>query len=145
MKFVLVGSSIFEQWHTASEAFPEHTVVNRAVSGTTTGYWLTHLPAVLNEEMPDAVCLYCGSNDLNQDVPRAEIVENITKCSAILQDHPSCPQFAYFSIMKAPQKKGKWDLIDNINATVRSRLPAGDVFVDLNKIFFVDGRPVDSL
>ncbi len=43
---------------------------------------------------------------------------------------------------KAPQKQGKWTLIDRLNAAIRTDLPAGDLYVETNDVFFRDGRPV---
>ena len=50
--------------------------------------------------------------------------------------------FAYFSIIKAPQKMGKWDLIDRLNGAIRSELLPGDLYVESNDVFVQDGRPV---
>ena len=53
--------------------------------------------------------------------------------------------FAYFSIIQAPQKQGKWELIDTINRDIRGGLTAGDLYVETNNVFFADGRPVEHL
>jgi len=62
-KVVLVGSSIFAHWDRASHAFVGHHVKNCAIGGTTSEHWLELLIGVLDNEAPDAMCFYCGSND----------------------------------------------------------------------------------
>jgi len=141
-RVLLVGSSIMEQWTNAAALLPGACVVNRAVGGTITAYWVEHLAAVLNEEKPDAVCMYCGSNDLNQEVPAADIVANHACCRAIMQHHHPDLPCAYCSIIKAPQKFGKWDLIDAINAAVRAQQPPGDLYLELNEVLCPANQPV---
>ena len=144
-KIVLVGSSIFQGWTHAEDVAPGHTVVNRAVGGTITSYWVEHLPDVMAAESPDGVLFYCGSNDLNTEVPEATIVQNVWQCRELVaRQAPGC-SFAYFGIIKAPQKEGKWDLIDRLNGTIRSMLLTGDLYVETNEVFFLNGAPVARL
>lgn len=139
-KVVFAGSSIFEAWSGAAEVAPGHAVVNRAVGGTTTLYWKENLQAVLEAERPAALCLYCGSNDLNNGVPGGEILENLGQCRAIA----GAVRLAYFGILKAPQKQGQWDWIDELNARARRLLRESDLYVDLNAVLFHGGAPVRS-
>lgn len=112
-------------------------MVNRAKGGTITAYWVKHLAAVLSDVAPDAVLFYCGSNDLNAEVPDETIVVNVLKCRAAM------PQvaFAYFSIIKAPQKHGKWERIDAINAAIAAQLSPSDLYVECNAVFFPESEP----
>lgn len=142
---VLAGSSIFQAWTHAQDIAPGHRVVNRAVGGTTTQYWKDRLAAVMAAESPDAVLFYCGSNDLNQNISEGAIVENVVQCRAVVRrQSPTC-LFAYFGIIKAPQKNGKWDLIERLNRAIRSALPPRDLYVETNEVFFPEGRPVSRL
>lgn len=143
-KILLVGSSIFEEWKTVHQASPGNIVVNCAVGGTTTEYWLNHLAGVLLRERPDICWYYCGSNDLNQGTASAEIIANTAAARAILYKYCLTAAFVYFGIIKAPQKEGKWDLIEQVNDDVKSGLRDGDRFVDTNAVFLRDGKPVAS-
>lgn len=142
---VLAGSSIFQGWTHARDVAPGHRVVNCAVGGTTTEYWKDHLAEVMAAESPHAVLFYCGSNDLNQDIPEAVIVDNAVQCRAVVHRHSPTCLFAYFGIIKAPQKEGKWEFIDRLNATIRSALRPEDLYVETNAVFFLDGLPVSRL
>lgn len=144
-KVVLVGSSIFQQWFNAADVFVGHEVVNRAIGGTTTGQWLGLLPSVLEEEGPDAVCIYCGSNDLNGGVGEEEIVGNSLQLRQIVRAHREDVPLAFFAIIKAPQKLDKWDLIERINGRVRLGLLEGDRYVETNGIFFSAGQVREEL
>ncbi|MFT5088834.1 MAG: lysophospholipase L1-like esterase [Candidatus Latescibacterota bacterium] len=144
-KIVLVGSSIFQQWHSADEVFVGREVVNCAIGGTTTSQWLDLLPAVLEEEKPDAVCVYCGSNDLNAAIGEEQIVGNVLRLRLLVRAYGECVPLAFFSIIKAPQKLSKWDLIERINARVRLGLLEGDRYVETNGIFFAEKRVREEL
>lgn len=139
---LLVGSSIFEQWTNAADLCPSDQVINRAIGGTTTRDWLDLLPTTLAQTGPDAVCLYCGSNDLNREYTASEIIANLARLQQIIDHQTNRPRYAYFSIIQAPQKAGKWALIDQINAAVRQQLPADALYVELNTLFVEQGNPV---
>jgi len=141
-KVVLVGSSIFQAWSSAGEMLPGCEVVNRAIGGTITSYWTENLLPVLQEERPDFLLMYCGSNDLNAEVTEGEIVGNLAQCRSLVQGELPDARYAYFGIMKAPQKEGKWELIDRINGAVTSQLPPEDLYVEPNDVLMKDGAPI---
>jgi lysophospholipase L1-like esterase len=144
-KVLVVGSSIFEQWERVADVMPDCTVKNRAVGGTTTDYWVAHLLGVLREETPAIVLLYCGSNDLNNlesNVAEETIVANVIACRAILSQEIPSAHLVYFGIIKAPQKLGKWAMIDRINAQIADNLPVGDLYIESNAVFFDRDQPV---
>ncbi|MBP7828444.1 MAG: hypothetical protein KA248_00860 [Kiritimatiellae bacterium] len=139
-RLLFVGSSIFEAWAGVAGVAPGHVVINRAVGGTTTRDWVARLPAVLESEAPGAVGLYAGSNDLNNNVPAGVILENLSRCRALVGALP----LAYFGIIKAPQKEGRWELIDELNCRAAVLLRGTDLYADPNDIYFRDGRPVGA-
>ena len=140
---LLVGSSIFQAWSNAKNIAPEYNVKNRAIGGTITAYWTEHLPAILTEEVPDIVLFYCGSNDINCNISEADIIENVAKCRKIIRSFSQNINFAYFSIIKAPQKRGRWKLIDNINTAINNELSLNDLYIETNNLFFADNGPVE--
>jgi lysophospholipase L1-like esterase len=142
LRILVIGSSIFEQWSEVAHVMPDCNVKNRALGGTITGYWTERLPKMLTQETPDMVLFYCGSNDLNHDVTESEIVANIKTCRAILSERVPQARFVYFGIIKAPQKFGKWEMIDRINASVAENLLAGDLYIESNVVFLPSGQPV---
>ncbi len=142
-RVLLVGSSIFEAWRSLTEISPEAPVVNRAVGGTITADWVQRFANVLCAESPDVVLFYCGSNDINADVAEDEIVANVARCRQIVAAYSPETAFAYFGIIKAPQKLGKWDLIERLNGAIRRNLPAGDLYVESNDVFVQHGRPME--
>lgn len=138
-----MGSSIFEQWMCVQNAVPGCHVVNRAIGGTVTAFWAEHLAAVLAEESPDFVLFYCGSNDLNAEVSDAAIVANVLACRATLKALVPHAKLAYFGIIKAPQKLGKWEQIEAIHAQLAQGLLPSDLYVESNAVFFSDNAPVE--
>ena len=105
---------------------PDATVRNQAIGGTITAYWTAHLAEILNMESPDVVLFYCGSNDVERGVSEEEILMNTRQCRNIVHAQSADTKFAYFSITKAPQKLGQWELIGRLNADVRQALCEGD-------------------
>ncbi len=144
-KVLLIGSSIFAQWFNAAEAFPGAQVVNAAIGGTTTHDWLTRLRPALDEHGPDIVCMYCGSNDLNHGRLADEIVGNLAACRSIVASYNADVRYVYFSIIKAPQKGDVLDRIDAVHTALEAVRPAADRFVDLNRVFHVDGQTPPEL
>ncbi|HRF47099.1 MAG TPA: GDSL-type esterase/lipase family protein [Anaerolineales bacterium] len=140
---LLIGSSIFEAWRELPTQAPGYVIRNRAVGGTVTAQWVEWLPEVLAQEAPAAVLFYCGSNDLNEGVPEPAIAANTLACRQVVHDLAPEARFAYFGIIKAPQKLGKWDVIDRVHAAIRAELPARDLFIDTDPVFVRDGRPVE--
>lgn len=140
-KILLVGSSIFEWWYNAASVAPGAAVINQAVSGTTTAYWVEHLANVLATESPDVVLFYCGSNDINNDVPDETIIANTFLCRAIIESWSETTVFGYFSIIKAPQKREHWERIDGLNETIDAGLMEGDLYVETNVVFFAESGP----
>lgn len=139
---LLVGSSIFKAWTQAIDSFPNYKIVNRAVDGTTTSYWVETMHDVLVADSPDVILYYCGSNDLNCEIPEETILTNVRECRMIISNYSHSIKFAYFSIIKAPQKVGKWNVIDELNKNIMSSLYSDDMHVDSNAVFFHGGNPV---
>ena len=48
-----------------------------------------------------------------------EHIANLARLQQIINHQSNRLRYAYFSIIQAPQKAGKWALIDQINAAVR--------------------------
>ncbi len=141
---LLIGSSIFEAWTMLGAQAPGYVIRNRAVGGAVTAQWVEWLPEVLAQEASEAVLFYCGSNDLNDGVPEPAIVANTLACRQAVHDLAPDARFVYFGIIKAPQKLGKWDVIDRLHAAIRAGLPAEDLFVDTDPVFLRSGSPVES-
>lgn len=131
-------------WRDAATVAPNCSVINKAISGTITSYWIENLADALADTLPDRVLFYCGSNDINGSVTEEQIAKNISHCFNIIHDLLPNISAAYFSIIKAPQKDGKWELINRLNDTVKASLPVGDLYVETNDVFFDGNKPVDK-
>lgn len=142
---VLIGSSIFANWTHATKMLPNYSVVNRAISGTITADWIEYLPGILTAVTPDAILYYCGSNDLNENIPKESILANMSACRRIIDRISPATKLAYFGIIKAPQKADKWELIDSLNQDISSSLLTGDIYIESNGIFFQNGAVVPRL
>ena len=135
---LLVGSSIFESWTTLNRALPNHNIVNRAVGGTETAYWLEKLPLALNTISPRVLAFYCGSNDLSRGKDADGVIDRTLKIvEGIRSTLPHVP-IVYHSIIKAPEKQKCWADVDRVNEEIRNFLAEDShaMFIDLNPLFF---------
>lgn len=127
------------QWGTPKGFPPTVQVINRAKGGTLASDWMDDL---LDEEKPDAVLLYCGSNDLNHGHTADEVKHHLAQCLYSLHHHQhGCP-VAYFDIIKAPEKSDKFDMIEDINSEVSRHLQRGDLRILTNDVFLEGDDPI---
>ena len=142
-KLLLIGSSIMEVWHNFSSLMPGWHVVNRAIGGTTTTYWVERLAAILAEEQPDAVFCYVGSNDVATGASTDDVGEGFRRIREILTAYDSNIPFACLAIIKAPQRLGRFDEIAAANAMERKALQPGDLWIDSDPFFLTaDDAPI---
>lgn len=137
-----IGSSIFKLWPGIELVAPWAEVVNLAVGATTTAGWLNLLDDSLRRSHPDMVCLYIGSNDIQStDATVEEMVGNIkTLINGVRSFNPAAA-VVYHTIIKAP-KRNRADLVDRVNLVVEDFINQTDgaFFIDINPIFFEDGK-----
>ena len=141
---VFTGSSIIALWEDLSSYFPGFFVLNTAIGGSQTHDILASLDKLVISNSPDIICYYCGSNDLNNGRTVKAIVENVKTTYDSLRKHLDNPIFIYLSIIKAPQKMDRWDMVDKINAEMSSfeKDLVDFEFIDINPVFFFqDGKP----
>lgn len=141
---VFTGSSIMALWESLPQFFPGVALRNTAVSGSHTHEILARLDELVIAHQPDVLCYYCGSNDINYDTPAERIVQNVLTTHARLRAALGALDFVYLSIIKAPQKRDRWDVVDAVNDALRrhAALQPGFTFVDINPVFFTpEGQP----
>ncbi len=132
-RLLLAGSSIFEQWKTAAQAFPWASVQNAAIGGTTTADWRDQLAGVAQQLQPTHIAFYCGSNDVSEGRSATEIIEGVLACREAVADWP----FAWFTIIHAPEKRSRLQVVDDVITGVRVGLAADPTarVVDLSRVF----------
>jgi lysophospholipase L1-like esterase len=135
---VFVGSSIIALWKSLPRYFPGTRILNTAVCGAQTGDILARLDELVIDHEPWAVCYYCGSNDINSPIPVDTIIANILETHHRLSRQLPNLKFVYLSIIRAPQKKDRWHLVDQVNLAVQqhSTTRRDFRFIDINPVFF---------
>jgi lysophospholipase L1-like esterase len=141
---LFVGSSIFRHWTNVGEQMAPLPVLNRAFGGSRTGDQLARFDQVVRPYAPKLIVYYCGSNDINAGEMPAEILANFREFVARV--HAALPQthIIFASILRAPQKKAYWDLVNEANTLIQkfSTQDALVSFVDINPAVFDDhGAP----
>jgi GDSL-like Lipase/Acylhydrolase family len=135
---LFIGSSIFRQWTHLQEHMAPLPVYNRAFGGSRTAEILLHMDDLVFPYAPRIIVYYCGSNDVNANVPTADIANNFTLFVEKVHSRLPGTKVVYVSINRAPQKIVKWTVVDSVNALVRDvceRSPAL-TYIDVNPALF---------
>ena len=141
---LFTGSSIIAMWGSLPDYFRWVPIVNTAVGGSQTHEILARLDELVIAHAPRLVCYYCGSNDINHEVPASAIVANVRATFDTLRTRLPVRGFIYLSIIKAPQKRERWQVVDAVNAQLAEMAThvAGFHFLDINPLFFAaDSNP----
>ncbi|HEY3824719.1 MAG TPA: GDSL-type esterase/lipase family protein [Bryobacteraceae bacterium] len=135
---VFTGSSIFRYWTHLTDQMAPLPVLNRAIAGTVTYDMLSRIGRLVLPYQPRIVVYYCGSNDVGAGEEAGPIVERTKQFIQIL--HEKLPEtfFYYTSILKAPDKSERWDVVDAVNREMeRYSHEATNVgYIDLNLVLF---------
>jgi lysophospholipase L1-like esterase len=141
---VFVGSSIFHRWTQLTSQMAPLPIANIAFDGAVTDDWNRLLEPRVIPLKPKVVVYYCGSNDVDGGDTAAQIVTRIRWFADHL--HVSLPEtrFVFVSVNRAPEKRDRWDVVDDINRQMQKYATAGPNvrFVDVNPALAnADGSP----
>ena len=133
---VFVGSSIFRQWTTLAAHMAPLPAFNRAFGGSRTAEVLHYMDRIVLPYRPRFVVYYCGSNDVNAGEPAEAIVGRIIEFHNRLQAALPGSRLFFVSVIRAPQKRDRWPVVDSINIHVRQyAAEAQDIeFIDVNPV-----------
>ncbi len=141
---LFIGSSIFRQWKNLGEQMAPLPVFNRAFGGSQTTDILHYMDQVALPYVPRMIVYYCGSNDVNAGRTAGEIAQGYREFAARV--HAKLPEtrIYYVSILRAPQKKDRWDVVDAANSMVESfsKTDPRLGYIDANPaVFHTSGQP----
>lgn len=137
---LFTGSSIFRFWVYLEKDMSPLPVLNRAFGGARTWEALHYMDRIVLPYAPKIIVYYCGSNDINYGEPADAIACRFTQF--VNRVHAALPQtrIIYVSIIKAPQKRDAWDVIDAANTAIRHYCDREKqaAFIDANPVFFTN-------
>jgi len=141
---LFIGSSIFRLWTKLPEQMAPLPVFNRAFGGSRTADILHYMEQVVLPYEPQVIVYYCGSNDVNANIPAATIAGNFR--AFVTRVHAKLPntRILYVSINRAPQKQDHWDVVDAANRQVQAECAKDErlTFIDVNPALFdAQGQP----
>lgn len=131
---LFVGSSIFRQWTNLAAQMAPLPVFNRAFGGSRTAEQLHYMDRIVLPYKPRMIVYYCGSNDVNAEETAVAIASRYEAFSERVRQLLPGTRVYFASIIRAPQKRDRWDVVDDANARVRAysaRTP-GRGYIDLN-------------
>ena len=133
---VFVGSSIFHRWTQLDAQMAPLPVRNIAFDGALTDDWNRLIDARVVPLAPAVVVYYCGSNDVDTGDAAAAIVGRIRTFIERLAAALPKTTFVFVAVNKAPEKRDRWDVVDDINRRVQQYAAAHP------RVRFVDVNPV---
>ena len=131
---LFVGSSIFRQWTGVQAHMAPLPVFNRAFGGSRTPEQVHYMERIVLPYRPRVIVYYCGSNDVNANETAETIAANYETFSERVRVALPGTRVYFASIIKAPQKRDRWDVVEAANARVRAysaRTP-GRGYIDLH-------------
>jgi len=119
-------------------------VLNRAVSGWQTRDILRCADELIADPRPRIIVYYCGSNDINAGEPAPGIVARFRLFAERAAARLPGLRLAYLSVIRAPQKRDRWEIVDAVNRLAREHCASarGAEFIDINPALCdAQGRP----
>jgi hypothetical protein len=135
---LFIGSSIFRQWADLKTQMAPLPVFNRAFGGSRTWEVLYYMDKIVLPYKPRIIVYYCGSNDVDAGAGAAEISSNfkafVDKVAAQMPE----TRIFFVSINKAPEKKARWNVVDEANSLIRNYTTQNKQlgFIDVNPVLF---------
>ncbi|BCS32154.1 hypothetical protein TBR22_A13640 [Luteitalea sp. TBR-22] len=131
---LFVGSSIFRLWKDLPTQMAPLPVINRAFGGSRTPEQLHYFERIVLPYRPRVIVYYCGSNDVNAGETAQAIAARVEQFSERVRTALPGTRVYFASIIKAPQKRDRWDVVDRANALVRAHADTapGRGYIDLN-------------
>ena len=135
---LFIGSSIFRLWTGLERHMAPLPVFNRAFGGSLTTDVLHYMDKIALPYKPRIIVYYCGSNDVNAGRKAAEIFESFRLFAGRVHETLPKTRIFYASINRAPQKKDKWDVVDEANRLAREFCTKDPSlgFIDLDTALF---------
>ncbi len=143
---LFVGSSIFHRWTQLEAQMAPLSVRNIAFDGALTDDWNRLIDARVIPLAPAVVVYYCGSNDVDLGDSATAIAGRIRAFVERLAAARPQTTFVFVSVNKAPEKRDRWDVVEDVNrqveryATTHARVR----FVDVNPVL-LDARGAPRL
>jgi hypothetical protein len=147
-KILFIGSSIFRKWTTLTEQMSPLPVYNRGFGGSRTQDVLYRMDQIVFPYNPKIIVYYCGSNDINANLKPEAIVANFLKFSERVANKLPKTKIIYISINKAPQKKDRWDWVEDANNKIKKYCETTPLrsFIDVNPVLLnADGSSKEEL
>jgi hypothetical protein len=135
---LFIGSSIFRQWADLKTQMAPLPVFNRAFGGSRTWEVLHYMDKIVLPYRPRIIVYYCGSNDVDAGASAAEITDNFKAFVDNVAKELPATRILFTSIIKAPEKKALWNVVDQANAQIRDYTAHNKHlgFIDVNPVVF---------
>jgi disulfide oxidoreductase YuzD len=131
---LFIGSSIFRLWSGLSEHMAPLPVFNRAFGGSRTAHVLQYMDRIVVPYRPRIIVYYCGSNDVNGGESAEAVAARYRAFSERVRVALPGTRVYFVSIIRAPQKRDRWDVVNRANALVRrySEATPGREYIDVH-------------
>ncbi len=105
---LFIGSSIVRQWQTLPEQMAPLPVYIRGFGGARTHEVLAYMDRIVLPYRPRVIVYYCGSNDINANVPPAQTAANFRTFVERMHKAQPGTRTLFVSIKGVPQQRDRW-------------------------------------
>ena len=145
---LLCGSSSFDQWRLAYDAFAPLNVTNMGVGGSTVAYWIKWRKQLVTSFKPAAVVVYIGSNDLAKKISGTKNAANTIRLLKLIRKELKSTPIFYVSVCPCWGRKSNWKSIKISNRKMKQYCNGARnmYYVDLASAFLDEnGKPDRNL
>ncbi|WP_241237968.1 GDSL-type esterase/lipase family protein [Pseudoflavitalea rhizosphaerae] len=119
---IFTGSSSFRMWKDVKDYFPGYTIVNRGFGGSGLPHVIQYAEDVIFKYNPRQVVIYCGENDLRQDVKGEYVADKFKELFHLIRQRMPGVPIAYVSMKPSPHKEKVLKEMKNGNKLIRKFL-----------------------
>jgi lysophospholipase L1-like esterase len=112
---LFVGSSSFTRWTDLESYFPGYPIINRGFGGSTLADVIRYTYDVILPYQPKQVIIYCGENDLADNVSVNEVVKRFKTLFQMIRLNLPATVIHFVSLKPSPSRQALLPKIKEVN------------------------------
>ena len=112
---LFVGSSSIRFWFTLQSDFADRSVVRRGFGGAHLKHVITYFDTLLTSQMPGAIVLYAGENDIHLNQDPQQVLEDLKKFLSLKMDRLGDVPVYFVSIKPSKARFSEFELQNEAN------------------------------
>jgi len=146
---LFIGSSSIRFWHSLSNDFSGHAVINRGFGGSQISDVLLYPKEIVFPYQPDAIVFYCGGNDIHARKTPARVFSDFKTFVETVRESLPKTKVYFISIAPNPARFSEVEQVREANKLIEDYCQAHSSRIQFIDIFplmlFPDGTPQPDL